>query len=83
MFYAGIGMTSIPWDLMLDYMYRPKPIDEGNFQDRSKLLLLYAEECRETGKKLENERNYILNIKGIEGFNARRKFNSEMRWWEI
>ena len=76
-------MTSLPWDLILDYAYRPKPIDEGNFQDRSKLLLQYALELRETGKKLDNERNYILQIKGIQGFNERRKFNSEMKRWEI
>ena len=28
---AGVGFTSLPWDIILDYKYRPKPIDEGNF----------------------------------------------------
>lgn len=35
----GVGLVALPWDLFLDYMYRPKPIDEGNFEDRKHLLL--------------------------------------------
>lgn len=34
-FLAGVGFASLPWDIILDYKYRPKPIDEGNFQFRS------------------------------------------------
>jgi LMBR1 domain-containing protein 1 len=37
--FAGVGFTAMPWDLILDYYYRPKPIDEGNFNERTKLLL--------------------------------------------
>ena len=37
--FSGIGLISTPWDLILDYMYRPKPIDEGNFEDKKQLLL--------------------------------------------
>ena len=58
--FAGVGFTALPWDLILDYQYRPKPIDEGNFNDRTKLLLQYALDLREMGKKLDEDRNYVL-----------------------
>lgn len=63
--FAGIGFVSLPWDLFVDYQYRPKPIDEGNFEDRQKLLLLKALECREDGKKLDENRNYVYQVRGF------------------
>lgn len=57
--FAGVGFVSLPWDLFVDYMYRPKPIDEGNFEERKQLLLKYALELRDEGKKLDENRNYV------------------------
>lgn len=37
--FAGVGFVSLPWDILVDYMYRPKQIDEGTFEERKKLLL--------------------------------------------
>jgi len=54
-FYSGVGFISCPWDLILDYLYRPKPIDPGNFEDRKKILLIYADKIRQKGKSLEED----------------------------
>ena len=48
--FSGIGFVSLPWDLILDYTYRPKPIDEGNFEEHKALLLAYSLKLRDDGK---------------------------------
>lgn len=63
--FAGVGFVSLPWDLFVDYNYRPKPIDEGNFEERKDLLLQYALELRENGKKLDEDRNHVNLIRGF------------------
>ena len=63
--FSGVGFIALPWDLILDYQYRPKPIDEGNFNERKELLLFYALELRATGKKLDENRNYVMKIRGF------------------
>jgi len=80
--FAGVGFVSLPWDLFIDYMYRPKQIDEGNFEERKQLLLKYALDLRDTGKKLDENRNYVNQIRGFQGFTARYQFGSDLRSWE-
>lgn len=29
---AGVGLVSLPWDMFVDYLARPRPIDDGNFE---------------------------------------------------
>jgi hypothetical protein len=65
--FAGFGLIALPWDLFVDYFYRPKPIDEGNFNERKELLLQFALELRETGKKLEEDRNFVSRVRGFPG----------------
>jgi hypothetical protein len=57
--------VALPWDLIVDFFYRPKPIDEGNFNERKELLLKYALDLRETGKKLEEDMNYVNTVRGF------------------
>jgi LMBR1 domain-containing protein 1 len=66
--FSGIGFVSLPWDLILDYTYRPKPIDEGNFEEHKSLLLQYSLKLRDEGKLLAEDRFYVNTIRGIEGF---------------
>jgi hypothetical protein len=80
--FCGVGFVSLPWDLILDYTYRPKPIDEGNFEKRKSLLLDYSLMLRNDGKKLAEDRFFVNTIRGIEGFKERYYFNSKMRNWE-
>ena len=28
---SGVGFVALPWDIFVDYYYRPKPIDDGTF----------------------------------------------------
>lgn len=65
--FAGVGFCSLPWDILVDFAYRPKQVDEGSFEERKKLLLQYAMELREDGQKLDENRNYVNKIKGITG----------------
>lgn len=79
---AGVGFVALPIDLFIDYKFRPKPIDQGNFDQNKKLLLEYALELRENGKKLDQNRNHVNRIRGYEGWRARYKFSSQLRTWE-
>ena len=63
--FAGAGFIALPWDIFVDYVHRPKPIDEGNFNDRKHLLLEYSYELREKGKKLDEDRRYVEKIRGF------------------
>lgn len=63
--FSGVGFVALPWDLIVDYVYRPKRIDEGNFNERKELLLMYALDLRERGKKLDENRNFVMQVKGF------------------
>lgn len=62
---------AVPWDFIQDYMYRPKQLDAGTFDDRKRLLLLYALELRTEGKKLDEDRAVAMNARGFEGYKMR------------
>ena len=81
--FAGVGFIALPWDIILDYINRPKQLDEGTFENNKKLLLAYALDLRDTGKELDNNRNYVNQIRGFEGFIERYKFGSQLRSWEV
>lgn len=83
MVFSGVGQIALPWDHILDYTYRPKPLDEGVFTDRKNLLLLYANELRDEGKKLDEERNMAMNAMGLEGYKIRTFFFKDLRSHEI
>ena len=40
--FGGFGLSAVPWDIFVDYLYRPKPLDEGSFSERKEILLIYA-----------------------------------------
>jgi hypothetical protein len=33
-FFGGVGLISLPYDLIYDYLYMPQPIDEKDFTKR-------------------------------------------------
>ena len=66
--FAGFGLSAVPWDIFVDYKYRPKPLDEGTFSERKEILLLFAQELREDGKKIAENRNFVSKMKGFEGW---------------
>lgn len=81
-FFAGLGLISIPYDLIYDYVYMPQPINEKDFIRRKQILLNYSLKLREMGKSLENERVIVGHIKGFSGWRKRRAFNKKMRIYE-
>ena len=74
--FTGVGLVALPWDLFVDYQYRPKMIDSEEFDKRKQVLLIYALELRETGKELAQNNNYSKQVKGLEGIRARAKFSN-------
>ena len=55
-FFGGVGLVSLPYDLIYDYVCMPQPISEKDFTRRKQILLNYALKLRDMAKSLENER---------------------------
>ena len=53
--FAGIGMIMLPYDLINEYVYRPKYIDKTAWTKRQRVLLPMLVKLREEGKRLEKE----------------------------
>lgn len=81
-FAGSVGIVVLPFDIILDYIYRPKPITQSEFKKRTKVLLPRIVEARKTGKKIEDERFLVDNIRGFTGYVKRMQFSSAMRKWE-
>ena len=64
---GGIGFISLPYDLFNEFIFRPKPISPKDFKKRSRILLPRVMKLREVGKKLDNERLLVMDVKGITG----------------
>lgn len=73
---------SLPFDLVIEYLYRPKPIKEKDFSKRKSMLVNYTLKLRDMGKQLEDERPYVASITGISGYKKRRHFARKMRVYE-
>ena len=49
---------------------------------KKQILLNYTLKLREMGKYLENEMNYVTQVKGFSGWKKRRGFNRKVRIFE-
>ena len=54
--FGGIGVIFLPYNLLNDWIFRPKPIKKADFGKRQKILLPKLLNLRREGKHLENER---------------------------
>lgn len=61
-------MIVLPYDLLGEFIYRPKKIGNEEFQKRMKVLLPRALKLRSQGKKLDDQRILVTDIKGLTGF---------------
>jgi len=52
--FGGVGLVVMPYDLLNEYIFRPKPIATDEFKKRVKVLLPMITKLRDTGKKLDN-----------------------------
>ena len=66
--FGGVGLIIIPFELFCDFLYRPKPIDESEFKKCTKILQPRIIKLRAEGKKLEDERIMVEQIRGFSGF---------------
>jgi len=80
--FGSVGIVVLPYDIIIEYIYRPKPIDQLEFKKRTKVLLPRILETRKAGKKIEDERFLVDNIRGLTGHIKRMQFSSAMRKWE-
>jgi hypothetical protein len=78
-FFAGVGLIVMPYDLMMEFIYRPKPIDEKNFNKRKNILLPLTLKLRKEVKRLNEERSNVENMQGLTGYWKQYLFNKEVR----
>lgn len=49
---GGVGFVVLPYDLIEEYIYRPKKIQADTFNQRKKILLPKIMKLRDQGKKI-------------------------------
>ena len=45
-FFGGIGLVSLPYDLIYDYLNMPQPINEKDFGRKKQIMLNYTLKLR-------------------------------------
>jgi LMBR1 domain-containing protein 1 len=80
--FGGIGMVFLPYNLLNDYIYRPKRIPKLEWQKRKGIILKTLVNLRNEGKKLEAENMEVSLMKGLTGYCRRFQFNRKLRVWE-
>jgi LMBR1 domain-containing protein 1 len=81
-FFGGVGLISVPYDLIYDYVFMPQPIEEKDFTHRKQLILNYSLKLRDMAKSLESERVQVGQIRGFSGWRKRRAFSKKLRIFE-
>lgn len=74
-FFAGVGLITMPYDLLMEFIYRPSPIDERNFNRRKNILLPLVLKLRGEQKQLDKERFNVENMQGLTGYWKQFLFN--------
>ena len=54
--FGGIGVVFLPYNLLNDFIFRPKPLTEASFIKRQKIILPKLINMRKEAKKLDIER---------------------------
>jgi hypothetical protein len=69
----------MPYDLLMEFIYRPSPIDERNFNRRKNILLPLVLKLRGEVKRLDKERFNVEAMQGLTGYWKQFLFNREVR----
>ena len=80
--FGGIGMIMLPYDLINEYIYRPKYIDKNAWTRRQRVLLPMLVKLREEGKRLEKEAIQVELMRGLTGYVRRYAFSKKMTVWQ-
>jgi LMBR1 domain-containing protein 1 len=51
---GGVGLIVLPYDLMNEFIFRPKPCTADEFKKRTRILLPRILKLRDQGKKLDD-----------------------------
>lgn len=79
----GVGIPTIPIDLINEFRKRPTRIDEGEFNRRKAMLLLHVQRLRKNGKHLENIKEAVDKGTGIKGWQSRVFFAQDLTKFEV
>ena len=77
--FGGVGLITLPYDYLMDFIYRPTPIKEKDFNKRKNILLPLILKLREDVKRLDKERFNVENMQGLTGYWKRYLFNRDVR----
>ena len=80
--FGGIGLIALPYDMILDYVYKPKvrkPVElatkKVNLRERTKELITLATEVKESGDEVQmSDGGWFKKYKGKR--NHKKEFNS-------
>lgn len=78
-FFAGVGLIMMPYDLLMEFIYRPHPIDERGFNQRKNILLPHVIKLRDEVKRLDKQRFDVENMQGLTGYWKQYLFNKQVR----
>mmetsp|Transcript_19995 Transcript_19995/g.27013 ORF Transcript_19995/g.27013 Transcript_19995/m.27013 type:complete len:88 (-) Transcript_19995:125-388(-) len=65
---GGIGIIFLPYNLLNDWIFRPKPISRADFVRRQRILLPRLLNLRREGKHLESDRMQVALMRGFTGY---------------
>ena len=77
--FGGFGLVFLPYNLLNDFIFRPKPLSEADFNRRQRILLPKLLEMRKEAKKLESDRMHVALMTGFQGYLRRFQFTKKMR----
>jgi len=75
--FGGIGLSAIPIDLILEFVDRPRAIDEYTYQRRRKLLAQCAKSLREQVPDLQTRDGEVAGTTGWRGRRTRQKLRAD------
>jgi uncharacterized membrane protein SpoIIM required for sporulation len=70
--FAGVGLNGMYIDLIMSCKNRPQRFNDPELQRRKDILLKHVSRLRETGKKLELNKNAVQKSRGLSGWKEKR-----------
>jgi LMBR1 domain-containing protein 1 len=70
--FAGVGLVALPFDLLMEYKHRPKPIKADVYQARKKIIGEQSQLLLAAAEEIERQKKEVSRT-------ARSKFNKKVR----
>eukprot|EP00917_Polyrhabdina_sp_WS-2016_P029467 GHVP01062825.1.p1 GENE.GHVP01062825.1~~GHVP01062825.1.p1 ORF type:complete len:526 (+),score=72.38 GHVP01062825.1:87-1664(+) len=78
-FFAAVGIVAVPFDLLLKFKYRPRPIDIDEYSEKKHVLSRKAGELRAAGTELKQRDLEAKLLTGFGGARVRLHIAREMK----